>query len=219
MEQFTGKELDNEGLNLNLDYFGARYLDPAIGRWTTVDPLAKKYPGWSPYNYGLDDPLFIKDPNGKDDIIINKDHTYDIIKMKGPDRFMVESKATDKGNGASIASYRYIKLNSNSGIKALDNTPGLANYLISKGSGATQFQKGLAEGSLTRQGSKAVGIAMLKYAATSTAALSLLTTTAGIGNMAVGGGTALYEAAGGISLVSSGVKTSLQLAEVIKMEQ
>ena len=66
MEQFTGKELDNEGTqNLNLYYFGARYLDPAIGQWTSVDPLAKKYPGWSPYNYGLDDPIKIIDPNGK----------------------------------------------------------------------------------------------------------------------------------------------------------
>lgn len=64
MEKFTGKELDSEA-SLNLYYFGARYYDPAIGQWTSVDPLMKKYPEWSPYNYTLDNPLILVDPYGK----------------------------------------------------------------------------------------------------------------------------------------------------------
>ena len=47
----TSKELDAE---TSLYYFGARYYakhpldDPFSARWLSVDPMAEKYPGWSP---------------------------------------------------------------------------------------------------------------------------------------------------------------------------
>ncbi|MCL4103372.1 hypothetical protein MMG03_002989 [Fibrobacter succinogenes] len=44
-ETFTGKELDDE---TELNYFGARYLDPMLGMWTSVDP---KRQFASPYLY------------------------------------------------------------------------------------------------------------------------------------------------------------------------
>lgn len=61
--KFTGKERDSE---TNYDYFGARYLESELGRWMSVDPLADKYPGWSPYNYSLGNPSNLIDPNGMD---------------------------------------------------------------------------------------------------------------------------------------------------------
>ena len=54
--------------------FAGRYYDSAIGRWLSVDPKASKYPGWSPYNYCLNNPLRFVDPNGQapGDLFINK---------------------------------------------------------------------------------------------------------------------------------------------------
>lgn len=60
--KFTEKERDSE---TGLDYFGARYFDSEVGRWTSVDPLADLYPGWSPYNYTANNPLNAIDPDGK----------------------------------------------------------------------------------------------------------------------------------------------------------
>ncbi|NLT51495.1 MAG: hypothetical protein GXX85_11310 [Ignavibacteria bacterium] len=44
--------------------FAGRYYDSETGRWLQVDPLADKYPGWSPYNYCVNNPLVMVDPNG-----------------------------------------------------------------------------------------------------------------------------------------------------------
>jgi RHS repeat-associated protein len=60
---FTEKERDIE---TNYDYFGARYYDSELGRWLSVDPLADKYPGLSPYNYTLNNPLKYVDPDGRE---------------------------------------------------------------------------------------------------------------------------------------------------------
>ena len=60
-EGFTGKEQDAE---TGLDYFGARYYMPALGRWAAVDPLADKSVEWSPYAYVKDSPIWLVDPTG-----------------------------------------------------------------------------------------------------------------------------------------------------------
>lgn len=61
-EGFTGKERDAES---GLDYFGARLYMPALARWTSIDPLAEKHPEWSPYNYVMNNPLALLDPDGR----------------------------------------------------------------------------------------------------------------------------------------------------------
>jgi len=63
--QYNSKEYNNDhGLNWN-DY-GARWYDPAVGRFTGVDPLASKYPSLSPYCFVANNPLIYVDPDGRD---------------------------------------------------------------------------------------------------------------------------------------------------------
>jgi RHS repeat-associated protein len=59
--KFTGKELDDI---TGLYYFGARYYDPRISLWMSVDPMAEKYPGWSAYRYGFNNPISYIDQFG-----------------------------------------------------------------------------------------------------------------------------------------------------------
>ncbi|MFC4476481.1 RHS repeat domain-containing protein [Flavobacterium chungangensis] len=58
---FTSKELDRE---TGLYYYGARYQDPKLGIFISVDPLAEKFAGYSSYAYALNNPLGFIDPTG-----------------------------------------------------------------------------------------------------------------------------------------------------------
>jgi RHS repeat-associated protein len=59
---FNAKEMDAE---TGLYYYGARYYDPMASIWASVDPMAEKYAGWSPYNYVLLNPVRLVDPDGQ----------------------------------------------------------------------------------------------------------------------------------------------------------
>jgi RHS repeat-associated protein len=72
--KFTGKERDSE---TGLDYFGARYYGNAIGRFATTDPVSGtplhiiNPQRWNMYSYGMNNPLFYIDPDGRDAIAVN----------------------------------------------------------------------------------------------------------------------------------------------------
>jgi len=59
--KFNGKELDDA---TGMYYYGARYYDPRISIFVSVDPLAEKYPGWTPYHYVHNNPINMVDPTG-----------------------------------------------------------------------------------------------------------------------------------------------------------
>lgn len=64
--KFNGKELDDETGNY---YYGARYYDPKLSIWLSVDPLAEKYPNISPYAYVANNPIIYIDPDGREIIL------------------------------------------------------------------------------------------------------------------------------------------------------
>ena len=60
---FSGKERDEE---TGYSYFGARHYNSDLSLWLSVDPMADKYPGVSPYTYCANNPVRLVDPNGED---------------------------------------------------------------------------------------------------------------------------------------------------------
>ena len=68
---FTGKELD-EGLY----YFGARYYDPNIGKFTSVDPVKSE----PPYQYVKNNPMNLIDPDGRQTVETSFDEFKSYLK-------------------------------------------------------------------------------------------------------------------------------------------
>jgi RHS repeat-associated protein len=77
--KFTGQILDNTGLY----YYGARYYDPAIGRFISADPIVQSYANpqsLNRYSYVWNNPLKHTDPSG---LIVEFENEDYILAMLG----------------------------------------------------------------------------------------------------------------------------------------
>jgi RHS repeat-associated protein len=96
-ENFTGKERDDE---IALNYFGARYLDPMLGMWISVDP-ARQFS--SPYLYAGNgyNPVNGVDPDGNE---VDVGTSIAMEKIIEPTQQAVFESSLDMGLDLMIAS-------------------------------------------------------------------------------------------------------------------
>ncbi|MDH6310682.1 RHS repeat-associated protein [Dysgonomonas sp. PFB1-18] len=126
--KYNGKELDQMH---RLDWYdySARHYDLALGRFTTVDPLAEKYYSISPYAYVMNNPLKYIDPDGRKIRIANN--------LAGAMENVAKIAATTFGGqimSRLISRNETYTMNSvfwsdDSAYKALENGDGLISYV------------------------------------------------------------------------------------------
>jgi RHS repeat-associated protein len=106
---FTGKERDSE---TGMDYFGARYYWPNVGRFTTVDPELNikdtlvDPQRWNKYAYAWNSPLRYVDPDGR-------------WPASGHSRLTVDATADKRFTGMDVYTIRMADLGVDSGDTAL----------------------------------------------------------------------------------------------------
>ena len=112
--KYNGKELERMN-GLDLYDYGARWMDGALGRFTTMDPLCEKYYGISPYAYCGGNPINKIDPDGRDEWEINSQgQIVNSIQTKKHDAFFmvddenkrIESKSISFKYGTIIKSFK-----------------------------------------------------------------------------------------------------------------
>jgi RHS repeat-associated protein len=106
---FSAKERDPE---TGYSYFGARYYDPNVSVWLSVDPLSDKYPSMSAYMYCASNPMMLRDPNGRE-IEPSSDYSNSCIVnfidkiFKNRDiatKFFTQQSGSENGNYTTIQS-------------------------------------------------------------------------------------------------------------------
>lgn len=169
-----------EEFGLNVNMAAIRTYDPAIGRFWQVDPFAEEFYSWTPYKFGMDNPVLYGDPNG--DCEWCKEALYATgAYIAGGANALVSNMTGDapgtRGNPADFGEYaEYAAMGQNAGD------------IVSIGVGA--IEQGL--------GFVATGAGIL--AAPETGGLSLTVSAAGTAGMAHG---SMTTAAGWNNLVKS----------------
>lgn len=79
---FQGMESEDNLRGENNSYTTEfRQYDPRVGRWMSVDPMAVKYPGWSPYNSFDCNPISLVDPKGAQSEVSDRDPAAEIAML------------------------------------------------------------------------------------------------------------------------------------------
>ena len=132
--KFNAKEFDAETGNY---YYGARYYNPKWSIWLSVDPMAEKYPSWSPYSYTLNNPIRYIDPTGM--VVESPDTDYGLtkdgkIKQIGPTNNDPDRLYVLDENGNKNTEIDHLVVNDKGILSDLskDRNDFKGNYAISK---------------------------------------------------------------------------------------
>jgi len=126
--EFTGKERDAE---TGLDYFGARYLASAMGRFTSADApfIAQKLKlpqTWNLYTYSRNNPLRFVDPDGQEEedvVAIDPGHGDRPKRRKWLDPGAIDGKHYEKDYALKVAEAISAALKK-SGVEAIQTRTG-----------------------------------------------------------------------------------------------
>ncbi|MDT3403602.1 DUF6443 domain-containing protein [Mucilaginibacter terrae] len=114
---YNSKELQEELVQYD---YGARFYDPIIARWFSIDPLAEQSRSWAPYIYGKNNPLRFIDPDGMAD-----QDMYGRDRFDSFGRFITPDARGDidwLGLGQQSANERANSENENSSETSQDNS-------------------------------------------------------------------------------------------------
>ncbi|SRX75268.1 RHS repeat domain-containing protein [Aequorivita antarctica] len=94
---FQGQEMDDEikgeGNSLNYTY---RMHDPRVGRFFAVDPLERKFPFYSPYQFSSNSPIFDIELEGLESrTLLNDSEKAEFIKENGPVKVWLVDRMID----------------------------------------------------------------------------------------------------------------------------
>jgi RHS repeat-associated protein len=151
--QFTGKERDSETVSSTtkgLDFFGARYMSSAQGRFTSPDPITVTPARVADpqqlnlYAYARNNPLKYVDPTG---MIIDTDDLTDKDKKLWQKVVDLANKQDANGNYVNSALHSaYSALDSDSRVFRIEDNPGLGSgtagqFTITKFNGDNDFSE------------------------------------------------------------------------------